>query len=327
MRQFRWAAVLATVLVAMVIGAGVGEAQQKITLRLASEHPNTTPNSKSFSFFAEELVKTSGGKVEVPLFFGGQLGTHAQIAEQTKIGSLEICHVNSVHLVGWLPEYSVFGMPFLFRDRGHYFAVLDGDVGKDLFLRLEKVGFKGLYWLDGGSRSTYTKPKPITSPGDFKGLKIRVQNDPVQIDTFKALGSSPTATAFSEVYSALQTGVIDGAENSATSVRNMGHFEVSKYFSLTEHMRLPDLLIMNLNTYNKLPADIQKAVMETSKKAEQFQRKAWADAEDADLKFIESKGMVINSVDKKPFIEASKPVFDKYGAKFGDLMDRMTKTK
>lgn len=318
---------LLVVLVALLLWAGTGVAQQKFTLRLASEHPNTTPNSKSFIYLADELTKASGGRIEVPLFFGGQLGTHAQIAEQTKIGSLEMGHLNSVHVVGWLPEYSVFGMPFLFRDRPHFFAVLDGAVGKDLFQRLEKVGFKGLYWMDGGSRSTYTKVRPITSPADLNGLKIRVQNDPVQIDAFKALGCSPTATAFSEVYSALQTGVIDGAENSATSVRNMGHYEVSKFFSLTEHMRLPDLLVMNLATFNKLPADLQTVMLDTAKRAEQFQRKAWLEAEEADLKFIESKGMKINSVEQKPFVEASKPVYEKYGAKFGDLIDRIRATQ
>ena len=181
--------------------------------------------------------------------------------------------------------------------------------------------------MDGGSRSTYTKPRPITSPADFAGLKIRVQNDPVQIDTFKTLGSVPTATAFSEVYSALQTGVIDGAENSATSVRNMKHFEVAKFFSLTEHMRLPDLLIMNLAAFNKLPADLQKVLMDTAKQAELFQRKAWLDAEDADLKFIEEKGMKINKVEQKPFVDAAKPVYDKYGAKFGDLIERIRNTR
>jgi tripartite ATP-independent transporter DctP family solute receptor len=311
----------------LVLAPSVGTAQQKTTLRLASEHPNTTPNSKSFSYFAEEIAKASGGRIEMPVFFGGQLGTHAQSAEQTKIGSVELAHLNVVHLSGWLPEYSVFGMPFLFRNRPHYFAVLDGEIGKDLFQRLEKVGFKGIYWMDGGSRSTYTKPRPITSPADFTGLKIRVQNDPVQIDAFKALGASPTATAFSEVYSALQTGVIDGAENSATSVRNMGHFEVSKFFSLTEHMRLPDLVVMNLAAFNKLPADLQTVLMDTAKKAEQFQRKAWLEAEDADLKFIEDKGMKINKVEQKPFVDAAKPVYDKYGAKFGDLIERFRNTK
>jgi tripartite ATP-independent transporter DctP family solute receptor len=311
----------------LLLWPGIGTAQQKITLRLATEHPDTSPNSKSFKYFAEELAKASGGRIEVQLFFGGQLGTHMQITEQTKIGSLDMSHQNAVHLAGWLPEFSVFGMPFLFRDRAHFLAVLDGEVGKELFNRLEKVGFKGLYWLDGGSRSTYTKARPIYTPADFKGLKIRVQNDPVQIDAFKALGASPTATAFSEVYSALQTGVIDGAENSPTSVRNMGHFEVSKFYSLTEHMWLPDQLLMNLNTFNKLSADLQKAVMETAKKAEQFQRKAWLEAEEADLKFIESKGMKINKVDLRPFAEAAKPVYDKYGAKFGDLIERMRNTR
>lgn len=156
--------VIVLLALALVLAPSVGTAQQKTTLRLATEHPNTTPNSKSFSYFAEEIAKASGGRIEMPLFFGGQLGTHAQIAEQTKIGSLELSHLNVVHLSGWLPEYSVFGMPFLFRDRPHYFAVLDGEVGKDLFRRLEKVGFKGIYWMDGGSRSTYTKPRrgPVT---------------------------------------------------------------------------------------------------------------------------------------------------------------------
>ena len=315
------------VILALTLAPNISTAQQKTVLRLASEHPSTAPDSKSLSYFAEEIAKTSGGRIEMPLFFGGQLGTQAQTAEQTKIGTLELAHVNVVHLSGWLPEYSVFGMPFLVRDRSHFFAVLDGEVGKDLFQRLEKVGFKGIYWMDGGSRSTYTKPRPITSPVDFTGLKIRVQNDSVQIDTFKTLGSVPTATAFSEVYSALQTGVIDGAENSATSVRNMKHFEVAKFFSLTEHMRLPDLLIMNLAAFNKLPADLQKVLMDTAKQAELFQRKAWLDAEDADLKFIEEKGMKINKVEQKPFVDAAKPVYDKYGAKFGDLIERIRNTR
>lgn len=327
MRRITYLSLVILLAVGVLGWPGVGSAQQKITLRLATEHPNTSPNSKSFTYFAEELAKASGGRIEVQLFFGGQLGTHSQTMEQVKIGSLEMAHGGTVHVAGWLPEFSVFMMPFLFRDRAHLFAVIDGEVGKDMFSRLEKVGFKGLYWLDGGSRSTYTKPRPITTPADFKGLKIRVMNDPVQIDAFKALGASPTATAFSEVYSALQTGVIDGAENSATSIRNMGHFEVSKFFSLTEHMRMPDLLLMNLASLNKLPADLQRVVLDTAKKAEQFQRKAWMEAEEADLKFIESKGMKINKVDLRPFAEAVKPVYDKYGTKFGDLIERIRNTR
>jgi len=303
-------------------------AQQKISLRLATEHPNTTPSAKSFMYFAEELARASGGRIEVLLFFGGQLGTHAQLMEQAKIGSLDMAHASPVHVSAWLPEYSVLGMPFLFRDRPHAFAVMDGEVGKNLFLLLEKVGFKGLYWHDAGSRNTYTKSRPITAPADFKGLKIRVQNDPIQIEAFKALGASPTATAFSEVYSALQTGVIDGAENNATSVKNMGHFEVSKFFSLTEHMRIPDIFVMSLSAFNRLPADLQKAVMDTAEKAKQFQRKAWLEAEKADMGFIESKGMKINPVsDKRAFVEAVKPVYDKYGAKFGDLIERIRNTR
>ncbi|RKL61835.1 TRAP transporter substrate-binding protein [Thermoanaerobacteraceae bacterium SP2] len=295
----------------------------KYTFRVSSNQPPEHPTVKTLYVFAEELNKRTNGQVEVKVYPAAQLGEETEVVEQAQQGILEFVRVSAGNVSSFAPKMDIFSVPYLFRDADHYWKVLNGEIGQEIFKDLENKQLKGLVYYDGGARSFYNRVKPIQKPEDLKGMKIRVMPSEVMLKTIEAFKAQPTTTSFSEVYSALQTGVIDGAENAPINLLTMKHYEVAPYFSLDEHMRIPDMLIMSLKKWNEMPPEIQKAIMDAAKASQEFQLKAWAEYEKKTMDELKAKGEKINTVDQAAFAEVVKPLIEELKPKFDGLIEKI----
>ncbi len=317
------------VLVALVAGTALaggkseGATVQVRKMRLSCNNPPGNPPTMGYEFLSKRIKEMTNGEIDIGVFPSGMLGSEREVVEQVRAGAVEIIHVSAGFLGAFVPSVDVFNVPYLFRNHDHYWKVMTGPVGQKIAGDIDKYGAKLLVWVEGGSRSFYNNVRPITKPEDLVGLKIRVMGSPVMIQTMKSLGANPTTTAYAEVYSALQTKVIDGAENSPTSVASMKHNEVAKYFSLNEHMKIPDLLIMGNVSWNKLSDKDKEIFLKAAAEAQEYIKKEWNRQESINLEACK-KTMVINEIpDKTPFITAVKPLHEQLKSKFGDLIDQI----
>jgi len=309
--------------VAFAGGKSESEAKPVRKMRLSSNNPPGNPPTMGYEFMANRMRELSNGEIDIAVFPSGMLGSEREVTEQCRAGALEIVHVSAGFLGAFVPSVDVFNVPYLFRSHDHYWKVMNGSVGQRIASDIEKWGAKLLVWVEGGSRSFYNNVRPITKPEDLAGLKIRVMGSPVMIQAMKALGANPVTTAYAEVYSALQTHVIDGAENSPTSVASMKHNEVAKYFSLTEHLKVPDLLIMGNVSWNKLSDKDKEIFKKAAEETQEYIKKEWNRQEAINLEACR-KTMTINEVpDKSAFINAVKPLHDELKSKFGDLIEQI----
>jgi tripartite ATP-independent transporter DctP family solute receptor len=286
------------------------------------------PVHKAMIFMAERLKEKSGGKVILQVYPGEQLGSEREMIEQVQLNLLDITKVSTSPLESFIPSMSIFSVPYLFRDNEHFWNVLDGPVGKKLLQAGEEKGLKGLCYYDAGSRSFYTKEKPILKPEDLEGMKIRVQESKTSMQMIKELGASPTPIAWGELYTSLQQGVVDGAENNPPSFYRSGHYEVCKYYSLDEHTMVPDIVLISTKTWNKLPADIQKMVQETADESVIYQKKLWKEDTDKALEMVQKNGVKIYHPDKAPFRLKVKSMHDSYkGTEVGEIMQEIEKVQ
>ncbi len=286
--------------------------QQEIVLKVAEDQPADYPTTMGLKEMARLVEERSKGHIKIQVYPGGQLGGEKETIEMTQLGTLAMTRVSTAPMVGFVPKMGVFSMPYLFRDNDHYWKVLDGPVGKEMLKELEKSGLVGLGYYDAGARSFYAKSKPINTPEDIKGLKIRVQQSKIFVDTVNGLGASATPMGYGEVYGGLQTGVIDGAENNPPSLWAVKHFEVCKYFSLDEHAMVPEVLLMSKKVWDGLSPDDQKLIAQAAADSVVYQKKAWADYTKKAMDELKAKGVVINTVDKEAFRKAVAPVYEKY---------------
>lgn len=309
--------------IAFAGGKSESGAAQVTKMRLSCNNPPGNPPTMGYEFMAGRIKELTNGAIDIGVFPSGMLGSEREVVEQVRAGAVEIVHVSAGFLGAFVPSVDVFNVPYLFRSHDHYWKVMTGPVGARIAADIDKYGAKLLVWVEGGSRSFYNNTRPITKPEDLVGLKIRVMGSPVMIQTMKALGANPTTTAYAEVYNALQTKVIDGAENSPTSVASMKHNEVAKYFSLNEHMKIPDLLIMGNVSWNKLSEKDKDIFKKAAAEAQEFIKKEWNRQESINLDACR-KTMIINEIpDKSAFIEAAKPLHQELAAKFGDLIEQI----
>src|SRR5690606_3302501 len=227
-------------------------------------------------------------------------------------GSLDMTKVSAGVMENFAPKMKVFGLPFLFRDREHSFKVLDGPIGQELLDEATQFWLKGLCYYDAGSRSFYTKDHPIKTPEDLKGQKIRVMESATSMAMVQSLGGSPTPIAWGELYTALQQGVVDGAENNPPSFYLSRHYEVCKYYSIDEHTMLPDILVVGTHLWDKLTPQEQKWLQEAATRSVEDQRELWANSEKEALDAVKEAGVQINYPDKAPFIEAVQNIYDQY---------------
>ena len=298
-----------------------------ISMRLAYDQPVTTPKAKGFNFFADRIKELTNGQIIITNYPNAVLGHPKENAEQVQAGALEMFTISCADLAMFVPIMDVFSIPYLFRDKEHYWKVLDGEVGREIAEYTEEAGMKLLFWVDAGARSFYNNVRPIYTPDDLKGLKVRVMSSDVMIKTMEAFGASPTTVAFSEVYSALQTEVIDGAENNPPSVDKMKHNEVAKYYSLDEHMMIPDTLVISLDVWNKLTKEQQDIFIKISKETQEFVKKEWAKQEVEGLKRISVTTKINLIPDKSAFIEAVKPLQESLSPKFEGYIEKIQAVK
>lgn len=260
----------------------------------------------------EELDRISGGTMQVKIYPSQQLGTERQCLELLQIGSMDMTKVSVGVLENFAPEMKVLGLPFLFRDRAHSFNVLDGEIGQRLLNGGEKYWLKGLGYYDAGSRSFYTKDKPVNSPEDLKGMKIRVMESVTAMDMVRGLGGSPTPISWGELYTALQQGVVDGAENNPPSFYLSRHYEICKFYSLDEHTLLPDVLLASTHFWKKLSEQEKDWVIKAVELSVGYQRQLWMEAENEALEEIAKAGVEIIRPDKGLFSEKIAENFEKY---------------
>ena len=255
------------------------------------------------------LKKLSKGKLQIKIYPNQQLGSERECLELLQIGSLDMTKVSAAVLENFAPKLKIFSLPFLFDDKKHLFKVLDGQIGTELLKEMEKYFLKGLCYYDSGSRSFYTKNYPITEPKDLKGLKIRVQESVTAINMVKNLGGSPTPISWGELYTALQQGVVDGAENNSPSFYLSKHYEICKFYSIDEHTMIPDILIISIHMWNRLDKEEKNWLKEAINKSVSYQRELWEKAEKKALKAVIDAGVKVSYPEKKAFQKLTKKIY------------------
>lgn len=286
--------------------------QKQQTIKLAHGLDMSHPVHKAMEFMASDLEKRSGGTLAIEIYPNQQLGNERQTVELLQIGSLGMTKVSAAIMENFSPNMKVFGLPFLFRDRAHSFDVLDGEIGQELLDGGQKYWLKGLGYYDSGSRSFYTKEKPIEKPEDLKGLKIRVMESVTAMNMVNSLGGSPTPISWGELYTSLQQGVVDGAENNPPSFYLSRHYEVCKYYSLDEHTTVPDVLIMGTHLWDSLNKEQQQWVQESATASVKYQRILWATAEKEALEEVQKAGVQVTRPDKTLFKAKVTSMYEDY---------------
>ena len=303
-------AVLLGALAAPFIGGRASA--QTVTLRSADVHPDGYPTVEAVKFMSKQVEERSGGRLRIQVFGSRQLGEEKDTLEQTRFGVIDLNRVNSASLNSLIPETVIPGLPFLFRDEAHMHRVLDGAIGDDIMSGAARHNLIPLGYYDSGARSFYMRTKAINEPGDLRGQKVRVQASDMWVAMMRAFGANPTPLPTGEVYSALQTGVVDGAENNYPSYQSFRHFEVAKFYSVSEHSMAPEVLVMAKRSYDRLPKELQDILRQAAKDSVPEMRRLWqARSEEAKAAVI-AAGAQINTMDKAPFERAMGPVYDRF---------------
>jgi tripartite ATP-independent transporter DctP family solute receptor len=280
--------------------------------RSADVHPLDYPTVLAVGYMGKLISGRTGGRHSIKVYGNSALGSEKDTIEQVRIGALDMIRINVAPMNNVVPETMVPTMPFVFRSTAHMRKVLDGPIGDEILNACEKQGLIGLAFYDSGSRSFYTVKKPIRTLTDMKGLKIRVQQSDLWVAMMQALGANATPMPYGEVYTALKTGLVDGAENNWPSYESSRHFEAAKFYSITEHSLAPEIMLFSKKVWDTLTADDQKIIRQAAKESVPYMRKLWDEREDKSRKIVESSGSQIVTVDKKPFQDAMKPVYDKF---------------
>ncbi len=300
-----------TAIAALTAGLASGAAAQN--LRGWNIHVEDYPVSIAMESFIEEITEKTDGEITGKVFHNGVLGSQPDAIEQLRLGALDFGEFSLGPMGPVVPETNVVSLPFIFASVPDMYRLMDGEVGDAIGKGMEAKGIKALGWYAAGARSFYNSVRPINTPADVEGLKVRVMSNDLFVDMIAAMDGNATPMAFAEVYQSLKTGVIDGAENNPPSYESTNHYEVAKYFSLSEHLIIPECLCMSLKTWEKLTPEQQDIVMAAGRASADYQRELWAEREAASLDTIMAGGTEVNAVeDKAPFQEAMGPVYDKF---------------
>ena len=325
--QFRnfTSAALASSLLALSAAA---DAQDKMVIKASDVHPPGYPNIVAMENMGKKLEKETNGRLTMQMYHSMQLGGEKEMIEQAQVGALQIARVSVGTLGPVVDDLNVFNMPFIFRDENHMRKVIDGPIGAEL---LEKVTASparlvGLGWMDAGTRNVYTS-KPITKPADLKGLKMRTMGNPLFVETMNAMGGNGVPLGYNELYSALQTKVVDGAENNPPSMLTANHYQVVKVYSLTGHLIIPEMFVFSKASWDKLSKADQALIRKHSREVQMEQRELWNKyVGEAETK-LKAAGVQFVTADKQAFFKATQPIRDKYGAKYAALQKRILDTK
>jgi tripartite ATP-independent transporter DctP family solute receptor len=301
--------VTSAALIPVIRGEKSNTATSRTILKLGHVLDPQHPVHIGMEFMAKRLSEVSAGAVELQIFPGGQLGTEPETTEQLQRGALAMVKTSAAALEGFVPEMAVFGMPYLFRDSDHFWRVLNGPIGRQLLAAGEAHGIHGLCYYDSGSRSFYTLQKPILGPGDVKEMKLRVMPSKTARDLITTLGGGPTPVPWGELYTALQQGMVDGAENNPPSFLSSRHYEIAKHYSLDEHTRIPDIVIFSKPIWDGLSPEVRKWVEQAAADSVEFQRKLWQEKTEEALKSVAQAGVQIYRPEKAPFLHATAPMY------------------
>ncbi|SIT00561.1 TRAP transporter substrate-binding protein [Paracoccus saliphilus] len=310
--------------------ATAAAAECETTLRSSDTHPDGYPTVEGVKAMAEEVKEKTEGRICIEVFPSAQLGEEKDTIEQTQFGVIDMVRASFGTFNDIVPVTQLFSLPYLFRSEEHMHNVLDGPIGEEVGAKFGEHDLVALAYYDGGARSFYNSQKPIESIEDLAGMKFRVMQNDVFVDMMDALGANATPMPYGEVYSSIQTGVIDGAENNYPSYDSSGHAEVAKYFTLDQHLMVPEVVAVSKITWDKLSPEDQEIMREAARNSAELQRQLWADQEAAsEEKVVEAGSEIIKEIDKTPFIEAMAPVYEKYvtSPEDQDLVERIQATE
>ncbi|MCA0001796.1 MULTISPECIES: TRAP transporter substrate-binding protein [unclassified Mesorhizobium] len=307
----------------------IGIANAQTVLRSADTHPDGYPTVEAVKYMGELIKQRTDGRYSVEVYHSAQLGEEKDTIEQTQTGVIDLNRVSMGPFNGIVPETAVPSLPYIFRSVEHMRHVMDGPIGDDILKAFEAHDLVGLAFYDSGARSFYNTKKDIASIADLKGMKFRVIQSDVFVDMVNALGANATPMAYGEVYSALETGVIDGAENNWPSFESAKHYEVAKHYTLDQHQIVPEVLVMAKASWDKLSPEDQTIVRQAAKDSVVKMRELWDAQEKKSRDIVEKAGVKVSEIDKQPLIDAMKPVYDKYLSTpaLKDLAARVQATK
>ena len=324
-RHFIGTAALAAVLVTPVASF----AQQKMVIKASDVHPLGYPTVEAVVRMGHKLEKATNGRLTLQMYPQMQLGGEKEMIEQAQVGALQIARISVGALGPVIDELNVFNMPFIFRDEAHMRKVIDGPIGSELLEKISsnpQIRLIALGWMDAGTRNVYSN-KPVTKPADLKGMKVRMMGNPIFVETMNAMGGNGVAMGFNELYSAMQTGVVDGAENNEPTVLAQNHYQVAKIYSLTGHLIIPEMFVFSKVSWDKLSKDDQALIKKYSRETQLEQRQLWDEKTAKATEELKAKGVQFVPADKAAFFKATQPVRDKYGAKYSALLQRILDTK
>ena len=306
-------------------------AQQKMVLKATDVHPLGYPTVEAIVRMGAKLEKATGGRYAIQMFPSMQLGGEKEMIEQAQVGALQIARISVGPMGPIVDELNVFNMPFVFRDENHMRKVIDGPIGQDLMQKVTndpRSKLVVLGWMDAGTRNVYSD-KPVTKPADLKGRKIRMMGNPVFVDTMNAMGGNGIAMGFNELHQALQTGVVDGAENNEPTLFAQNHYQTprGKVYSLTGHLIIPEIFVYSKVSWDKLSKADQDLIRKLSREAQTEQRQLWDKMVAEATAKLKAAGIQFVKADKEAFYKATQPVRDKYGAKYAALIQRIRDTK
>ncbi|MFZ0103747.1 MAG: TRAP transporter substrate-binding protein [Pseudolabrys sp.] len=307
-------------------------AQQKMVLKASDVHPAGYPTVVAVENLGKKLDAATNGRISVQMYPSMQLGGEKEAVEQAQVGAIAFARVSVGALGPVIDDLNVFNLPYVFRNTTHMQHVIDGPIGQEL---LEKVtnsgkGLIGLCWMDAGARNFYNTKKPIKTMADLKGMKVRVMGNPMFVDMANSMGGNGVAMGYDQVFSALQTGVVDGAENNPPSFVFDNHYQVAKFYTVDEHLIVPEMLVFSKKAFDAMSKEDQALLMKFSKEAQQEERKLWEVYEQQAMDKAKAAGIQIIQVsdaDKKAFQDAVKPVWDKYGPKYEAMVKRIQEVK
>jgi tripartite ATP-independent transporter DctP family solute receptor len=304
-------------------------AQAQTVWKASDVHPLGYPTVEAMQRMGKKLEAATNGRIKIQMYPSMQLGGEKEMIEQAQLGALQIARISVGAMGPVVDDLNVFNLPFIFRDEAHMRKVIDGPIGQDLLDRVTASAQSRLVvlgWMDAGTRNVYAA-KPVTKPADLKGMKIRMMGNPIFVETMNAMGGNGVAMGFNELYSALQTGVVDGAENNPPTLLAQNHYTVSKVYSLTGHLIIPEIFVFSKRTWDTLSKEDQALVMKLSRETQIEQRALWdAYVGDATAK-LKAAGVQFVEADKAAFYTATQPIRDKYGSKYAALLKRIEETK
>ena len=321
-----------TILAATTLASGPAVAQQKTVFKASDVHPAGYPTVVAVENLGKKLDAATNGRYSVQMYPSMQLGGEKEAIEQAQIGAIAFARVSVGALGPVIDDLNVFNLPYVFRNTTHMQHVIDGPIGQEL---LDKVtnsgkGLVGLCWMDAGARNFYNTKKPIKTMADLKGMKVRVMGNPMFVEMANSMGGNGIAMGYDQVFSALQTGVVDGAENNPPSFVFDNHYQVAKYYTVDEHLIVPEMVVFSKKAWDAMSKEDQALLVKFSKEAQQEERKLWEVYEQQAMDKAKAAGIQIIQVsdaDKKAFQDAVKPVWDKYGPKYEATVKRIQEVK